>query len=76
MYPTPKPRGFDPLRYLAQYDDPIEINRTFYRTPPTTTARSWATGVADHLTFRLTAKRCQSFTHEAQMRAEGRRVCA
>ena len=35
VYPKPKPRGFDPLRYLAQYFDTIEINSTFYRIPST-----------------------------------------
>ena len=31
VYPTPKPKGFDPLRYLAGYFGVIEINSTFYR---------------------------------------------
>ena len=29
VYPVPKPKGFDPLRYLADYFDTIEINSTF-----------------------------------------------
>jgi uncharacterized protein YecE (DUF72 family) len=33
VYPKPKPRGFDPLAYLAQYFDTIEINSTFSRIP-------------------------------------------
>ena len=33
VYPKPKPRSFDPLAYLAQYFDAIEINSTFYRIP-------------------------------------------
>jgi hypothetical protein len=31
VYPAPKPRGFDPLRYVAGYFDTVEINSTFYR---------------------------------------------
>ena len=41
VYPAPKPRGFDPLRYLAGYFDTIEINSTFYRPPSPKAARSW-----------------------------------
>ena len=33
VYPHPRPRNFDPVRYLAGYIDLIEINSTFYRTP-------------------------------------------
>jgi uncharacterized protein YecE (DUF72 family) len=64
VYPKPKPRGFDPLRYLAQYFDTIEINSTFYRIPSATMTKSWATRVADHPSFRFTAKLWQGFTHE------------
>jgi uncharacterized protein YecE (DUF72 family) len=66
VYPKPKPRGFDPLAYLAQYFDTIEINSTFYRIPAATMTRSWATRVSDHPTFRFTAKLWQGFTHEGR----------
>jgi uncharacterized protein YecE (DUF72 family) len=56
VYPKPKPRGFDPLRYWAQYFDIIEVNSTFYRIPGATMTRSWAARVADQPPFRLTAK--------------------
>jgi uncharacterized protein YecE (DUF72 family) len=69
VYPTPKPRGFDPLRYLAQYFDTIEINSTFYRIPSTAMTRSWATRVSDHPAFRFTAKLWQGFTHESKATA-------
>jgi uncharacterized protein YecE (DUF72 family) len=62
--PKPQPRGFDPLMYLVQYFDTIEINSTFYRIPATTMTRSWAARVSDHPTFRFTAKLWQGFTHE------------
>jgi uncharacterized protein YecE (DUF72 family) len=64
VYPKPSPRGFDPLRYLAQYFDAVEINSTFYRIPEATTTRQWADRVREHPTFRFTAKLWQGFTHE------------
>jgi uncharacterized protein YecE (DUF72 family) len=70
VYPKPKPRGFDPLSYLAQYFDAVEINSTFYRIPSATQTRSWAARVAAHPTFRLTAKLWQGFTHEATASAQ------
>src|SRR3954462_10123300 len=63
-YPKPKPKGFDPLRYLAEYFQTIEINSTFYRPPTAQVARSWAKRVADHADFRFTAKLWKRFTHE------------
>jgi uncharacterized protein YecE (DUF72 family) len=31
VYPSPAPKGFDPLEYIAGYFDTIEVNSTFYR---------------------------------------------
>jgi uncharacterized protein YecE (DUF72 family) len=70
VYPKPKPRGFDPLRYLAQYFDTIEINSTFYRIPSTTITKSWAARVAGHPSFRFTAKLWKGFTHEGTASAQ------
>jgi uncharacterized protein YecE (DUF72 family) len=64
VYPTPQPRGFDPLGYLAQYFDTIEINSTFYRIPDAKMTQRWVSRVADHPDFRFTAKLWQGFTHE------------
>ncbi|MFL5366347.1 MAG: DUF72 domain-containing protein [Myxococcales bacterium] len=64
VYPKPKPKGFDPLRYLAEYFQTIEINSTFYRPPTEQVARSWAKRVADYRDFRFTAKLWKRFTHE------------
>jgi uncharacterized protein YecE (DUF72 family) len=64
VYPTPKPRGFDPLAYLARYFEAIEINSTFYRIPDAKMTQRWVTRVADHPLFRFTAKLWQGFTHE------------
>jgi uncharacterized protein YecE (DUF72 family) len=70
VYPTPPPRGFDLLSYLAQYFDAIEINSTFYRIPDAKTTQRWVARVADHPDFRFTAKLWQGFTHEGTASAE------
>ncbi len=64
VYPAPRPRGFDPLAYLARYYDTIEINSTFYRPPATRTAERWASRVRHNARFMFTAKLWQRFTHE------------
>src|SRR5215471_6569125 len=64
VYPSRRPRGFDALEYLAHYFRTIEINSTFYRPTPATTARSWARRVAHNPDFRFTAKLWKRFTHE------------
>ncbi len=63
VYPSPRPRGFDPLAYVASYFNLIEINSTFYRVPAPATCRSWLEHVAIHPRFLFTAKAHQSFTH-------------
>ena len=64
VYPAPRPRGFDPLRYLAGYFDTIELNSTFYRPAAEKTARSWAARVEANPRFRFTAKLWRRFTHQ------------
>jgi uncharacterized protein YecE (DUF72 family) len=64
VYPAAKPRGFDPLRYLAQYFDAIEIDSTFYGPMTRSTAESWLERVSSYENFRFTAKLWQRFTHE------------
>lgn len=64
VYPAPRPRGFDPVKYLARYLDVIEINSTFYRPPRASVAERWAERVADFEAFRYTAKLWRRFTHE------------
>lgn len=64
LYPAPKPRGFDPVRFLAGYIDLIEINSTFYRPASAGVATRWAERVADCPDFRYTAKLYRRFTHD------------
>ena len=64
VYPHPRPKGFDPLRYLAGYLDLIEINSTFYRPPTAEVAKRWIARVSDVERFRFSAKLYRRFTHE------------
>jgi uncharacterized protein YecE (DUF72 family) len=64
LYPAPRPRGFDPVRFLARYIDLIEINSTFYGPASAATAGKWAERVQGCRNFRYTAKLWRRFTHE------------
>ena len=64
VYPREKPKGFDQLRYIADFFDTVEINSSFYGPPIKKTAASWVRRVKDHHQFRFTAKLWKRFTHE------------
>lgn len=64
VYPEKPGSKFDPLAYLAQFFDTIEINSSFYRSPSASTCKSWAKRVAQNPHFLFTAKLHQVFTHE------------
>src|SRR6478672_9371201 len=64
VYPQKAGKKFDPLGYLAEFFDTIEINSTFYRPPAPSTAKSWAERVSQNPDFVFTAKLNRLFTHE------------
>jgi uncharacterized protein YecE (DUF72 family) len=64
VYPAKPGSKFDPLEYLAQFFDTIEINSSFYRPPAATTTEAWVKRVAHNPDFVFTAKLPQIFTHE------------
>ncbi|HEU0054090.1 MAG TPA: DUF72 domain-containing protein, partial [Longimicrobium sp.] len=64
VYPDDRPKGFDPLAYLAAYFDTVEINSTFYGPARPTTVESWMRRVRHNPGFRFTAKLYQRFTHQ------------
>lgn len=68
VYPDPAPKGFDPLAYLAQFVDCIEINSSFYRPPTPAMSESWARRTPDRFVF--TAKVWERFTHDRQTFSE------
>ncbi|HJP94879.1 MAG TPA: DUF72 domain-containing protein [Pyrinomonadaceae bacterium] len=64
VYPQKPGKKFDPLEYLAQYFNTIEINSSFYRPPTASTTKAWANRVAANKQFVFTAKLHRIFTHE------------
>ena len=64
VYPVPRPKKFDELRYIAQFFDTVEINSTFYRPAARRTTERWAEKVADRPDFKFTLKLWNRFTHE------------
>ncbi|NIR45214.1 MAG: DUF72 domain-containing protein [Gemmatimonadetes bacterium] len=64
VYPRSRPRGFDPLAYLARYFNTVEVNSTFYRPPRPEVPARWVKRVADNDDFKFTAKLWQRFTHQ------------
>ncbi len=63
VYPADVPRSFDPLDYLADFFDTIEINASFYAPQPPRNYASWAKRVKKNPRFKFTAKLWQKFTH-------------
>ncbi|HET6232309.1 MAG TPA: DUF72 domain-containing protein [Longimicrobiaceae bacterium] len=64
VYPNPRPKGFDPLVYIAEYFDTVEVNSTFYGPAKESTGRLWLDRVRHRPNFRFTAKLWQRFTHQ------------
>ncbi len=64
VYPSDKPKGFDPVAFLARYFDTIEINSSFYGAPRASAAKKWVERVEANPRFRFTAKLAQVFTHK------------
>ena len=64
VYPQKPGKSFDPLEYLAQFFNTIEVNSSFYRPPVPSTTKSWAKRVAQNKEFAFTAKLHRIFTHE------------
>jgi uncharacterized protein YecE (DUF72 family) len=62
--PQTKPRGFDPVAYLARYFDTIEINSSFYGPPRRMAAKAWAEHSGANPRFRFTAKVYKAFTYD------------
>ena len=71
--PSGKPKDFDPVAFLAQYFDTIEINSSFYGAPRPSAARKWAERVEANSRFRFTAKLAQAFTHKRNATAQDER---
>lgn len=70
VYPPKKGSKFDPLAYLADFFDTIELNNTFYRPPSQQMGKSWAKRVESNPKFQFTAKLYRGFTHEREVLTE------
>ncbi len=66
VYPKPRPRGFDPLSFLSEYLDTIEINSSFYRPPSEKDSCVWLNKIEARPEFRFSVKLWQGFTHEQE----------
>ncbi len=66
VYPARRGRSFDPLAFLADYCDTIEINSSFYSPPHPKDAASWTRRVRNNQRFKFTAKAWQRITHEGK----------
>ncbi len=64
VYPQPRPKGFHPATFLAEFFDTIEINTSFYHPMQADHAAQWIERVADNPRFLFTAKLWKKFTHE------------
>ncbi len=64
VYPSPTPKGFDPLHCLASYLDIVEINSSFYRIPEVRHVERWLASVRTFPDFRFALKIWRGFTHE------------
>jgi len=70
VYPLKKGSKFDPLVYLADSFETIELNNTFYRPPTPSMSKSWVRRVQANPRFKFTAKLYRNFTHERQSLTE------
>jgi uncharacterized protein YecE (DUF72 family) len=66
VYPSPKPKGFDPLAFLAGMFPTIEMNVTFYRVPTAANVEKWLASVAARRDFRFTFKLYRGLTHDTE----------
>jgi uncharacterized protein YecE (DUF72 family) len=64
VYPQPRPKGFHPATFLAEYFDTIEINTSFYHPMQAEHAAQWIERVNGNPRFLFTAKLWKKFTHE------------
>ena len=69
----PKPgRGFDPLAFMAEYFDALEINSSFYHLPRESVIGSWVERTPANFTFVLKGSR--AVTHLKKLRDCGESV--
>lgn len=74
VYPARRPRGFEPLAYIARYFNAVEVNSSFYRMPSARMTAGWPPKTPP--VFRFAFKAPQIFTHERGGFPDSSRVAA
>lgn len=67
VYPKPKPKSFNPLAFLAQSFEFVEVNTSFYRIPSPKMTQGWVKKTESAQSFQFWVKIFQNFTHHRLM---------
>lgn len=67
VYPEPIPKDFNPLHFLAQSFDFVEVNTSFYRIPSLKLTSGWVKKTEHLEHFNFWIKVYQDFTHKRLM---------
>ena len=70
FYPEKKDRGFTELEFYSNFFDCVEVNSTFYRHFPPSTAEKWLREVSKNDKFVFIVKLFRQFTHGSRQRDE------
>ncbi|HUI29257.1 MAG TPA: DUF72 domain-containing protein [Candidatus Acidoferrales bacterium] len=68
FYPEKKEKAFSELKFYADFFDCVEINSTFYRHFPPSTAEKWLAEVKKNPNFVFIVKLFQQFTHGSRQK--------
>jgi uncharacterized protein YecE (DUF72 family) len=68
FYPEKTEKGFSELEFYSQFFDCVEVNSTFYRHFPPSTAEKWLRQVRKNPKFVFLVKLFQQFTHGNRQR--------
>ncbi|MGE5341274.1 MAG: DUF72 domain-containing protein [Candidatus Omnitrophota bacterium] len=67
VYPEKKPRSFNPLLFLAEKFDFVEVNTSFYRIPSVKLTEGWVQKTETVPNFQFWIKLFQGFTHDRKV---------
>jgi uncharacterized protein YecE (DUF72 family) len=70
FYPEKKEKGFSELKFYADFFDCVEVNSTYYRHFPPSTAEKWLTEVKKNPKFVFLVKLFKEFTHGSRERGK------
>lgn len=67
VYPIPKPKNFNPLLFLSESIDFVEVNTSFYRIPSVKLTQGWVDKTQAIPQFQFWIKLFQGFTHDRKV---------